>query len=129
MHTARDHILPNMQDRVLQIMQLIQFCHAFKFSVTITNNFIGDDVDITKWSLACYEAIGFDVTPLTQDTNQNLFSFSTEYPIPVAFYYDRYTWAKYGKNILPSTISLEEREKLRSIQLFGIPSSNFFALI
>jgi hypothetical protein len=29
----------------------------------------------------------------------------------VAFYYDRYTWAKYGKIILPSTISLEKREK------------------
>jgi hypothetical protein len=54
--------------------------------------------------------MGFDVTPLTQDTDQNLFSFGTEYPIPVAFYYDCYTWAKYGK-ILPSTISLGEREK------------------
>jgi hypothetical protein len=92
-------------------MQLIQFCHLFKFLVTITNNFIGNDVDITKWSLAGYEAMGFDVTPLTQDTNQNLFSFGTEYPIPVAFYHDRYTWAKYGKKFLPSTISLEEREK------------------
>ncbi len=71
MLTARDHILSNMQDRVLQIMQLIQFGHSFKFLVTITNNFIGDDVDITKWSLAGYKAMGFDVTPLTQDTNQN----------------------------------------------------------
>jgi hypothetical protein len=86
-------------------------CHAFKFSVTIRNNFIGDDVDITKWSLAGYEVMGFNVTQLTQDTDQNLFSFGTEYPIPMAFYYDRYTWAKYGKFILPSTISLEEREK------------------
>ena len=85
MLTARDHILSNMQDCILQIMQLIQFCHAFKFSVTITNNFIGNDVDITKWSLAGYEAMGFNVTPLTQDTDQNLFSFGTEYPIPVAF--------------------------------------------
>jgi hypothetical protein len=78
---------------------------------TITNNFIGNDVDVTKWSLAGYEAMGFNVTPLTQDTNQNLFSFGTEYPIPVAFYYDCYTWAKYGKIIFPSTISLEERKK------------------
>jgi hypothetical protein len=100
MLTARSHILSNMQDRVLQIMQLIQFCHSFKFSVTITNNFIGDNVDITKWSLAGYKAMRFDVTPLTQDTGQNLFSFGTEYPIPVAFYYDCYTWAKYGKIIL-----------------------------
>jgi hypothetical protein len=111
MLTARDHILSNMQDRILQIMQLIHFCHAFKFLVTITNDFIGDDVGITKWYLAVYEAMGFNVTPLTQDTNQNLFSFDTEYPIPVAFYFDCYTWAKYGKIILSSTISLEEREK------------------
>ncbi len=108
---ARDCILSNMQDRVLQIMQLIQFCHAFKFLVTIMNNFIGNDVDITKWSLAGYEAMGFDVTPLTQNTNQDLFSFGTEHPIPVAFYFDHYTWAKYGKFILPSKISLEESEK------------------
>ncbi len=85
MLTARGHILSNMQDHILQIMQLIQFNHSFKFSVTITNNFIGNNVDITKWSLAGYEAMGFNVTPLTQDTNQNLFSFGTEYPIPVAF--------------------------------------------
>ncbi len=111
MLTARGHILSNMQDCVLQIMQLIQFCNSFKFLVTITNNFIGNNVDITKWSLAGYEAMGLNVTPLTQDTNQNLFSFGTEYPIPVAFYYDCYTLAKYGKIILPSSISLEEREK------------------
>jgi hypothetical protein len=55
--------------------------------------------------------MGFNVTQLTQDTNQNLFSFGTEYPISVAFYYDCYTWAKYGIIILPSTIYLEEREK------------------
>ncbi len=81
-------------------MQLIQFCHSFNFLVTITNNFIGDNVDITKWSLAGYKAMGFDVTPLTQDTDQNLFSSGTEYPIPVDFYYDCYTWAIYGKMIL-----------------------------
>jgi hypothetical protein len=129
MLTARDHILSNMQDCVRQIMQLIQFCHALKFSVTITNNFIGDNIGITKWSLAGYEAMGFDVTPLTQDTNQNLFSFGTEYPIPVVYYFDCYTWAKYGKIILPSTISLEEREKTLLNSTFGNPSSNFFALI
>jgi hypothetical protein len=100
-----------MQDCILQIMQLIQFPHELKFLVTITNNFIGDDVGITKWSVAGHEAMGFNVTPLTQDTNKNLFSFGTEYPIPVVYYFDCYTWAKYGKIILPSTISIEEREK------------------
>ncbi len=72
-------------------MQLIQFRHAFKFLVTITNNFISDNVDITKWSLAGYKAMVFNVTPLTQDTNQNLFSFGTEYPIPVG---DCQNWSK-----------------------------------
>jgi hypothetical protein len=69
MLTARDHILSNIQDCILQIMQLIQLRHAFKFLVTVTNNFIGDNVGITKWSLAGYKAMGFNVTPLTQDTN------------------------------------------------------------
>ncbi len=129
MLTARDHILSNMQDRVLQIMQLIQFCHVFRFLVTITNNFIGNNVGITKWSLAGYKAMGFDVTPLTQDTNKNLFSFGTEYPIPVAFYLT----VTHGPNMVKLSSHQQylwrKERKLCSIPLFGNPSNNFFALI
>ena len=55
MLTARNHILSNMQDRVLQVMQLIQYQNHSTFSTTITNNFIGVDVQLSKMSLNGYE--------------------------------------------------------------------------
>jgi hypothetical protein len=39
--TAQTHMLSNMQDRLLQIMQLIQYPHVSLFSTVITNEFIG----------------------------------------------------------------------------------------
>ncbi len=58
--------------------------------------------------------MGFDTTPLTQDTEQDLFTIKTYHPIPLAPYNDCYTWAKYGHHILPSTISLNLMENLQT---------------
>ena len=41
--TEQNHILTNMQDRLLQIMQLIQHPHVSSFSTVITNEFIGEN--------------------------------------------------------------------------------------
>ncbi len=38
--TARNHILSNMQDQILQIMQLIQYRISQLFSILIRNDFI-----------------------------------------------------------------------------------------
>ncbi len=38
--TAQNHIMSNMQDCLLQLMQLIQHCHMSSFSTVITNHFI-----------------------------------------------------------------------------------------
>ncbi len=48
-----------------------------------------------------YESMGFDVRSLTQDRDQEQFTITTQKPIPLAVYDDRYTWAKYGRLILP----------------------------
>ena len=85
-----------MQDRVLQLMQLIQYRNYSTFSTSITNNFIGVDVQLAKISLNGYESMGFDVRSLTQDRDQEQFTIATQTPIPLAIYDDRYTWAKYG---------------------------------
>ncbi len=42
--TASNHILLNMQDQILQIVQLIQYRISHLFSILITNNFIGEEV-------------------------------------------------------------------------------------
>ncbi len=56
--TAQNHILSNMQDRLFQIMQLIQYPHAALFSTVITNEFIGEDCYLKHHSMDGYEAMG-----------------------------------------------------------------------
>ncbi len=97
-----------MQDRVLQLMQLIQYRTYGTFSTSITNHFIGVDVQLSKISLNGYESMGFDVRSLTQDRDQEQFSITTQTPIPLVIYDDRYTWAKYGRLILPNVLKLNE---------------------
>jgi hypothetical protein len=63
MHPYRqNHIMSNMQDCLLQLMQLIQYCHVSLFSTVITNHFIGKDFYLSQYSMDGYEAMGFDVT-------------------------------------------------------------------
>ena len=44
------------------------------FSTVITNEFIGEDFYVSQHSMDGYEAMGFDVTQLTQDMEQSLFT-------------------------------------------------------
>ncbi len=50
-----------------------------------------------------FEAVGFDVTQLTQVMEQSLFTITikTNMPIPVLVYGDAFQWANYGHHILP----------------------------
>ncbi len=75
-------MLSNIQDHLLQIMQLIQYPHVSLFSTVITNEFIGEDVYLSQNSMDGYEAMRFDVTQLTQDLEQSLFTIKTSMPIP-----------------------------------------------
>ncbi len=65
--TSQNHIMSNMQDCLLQLMQLIQYRHVPSFSTIITNHFIGDEFYLSPNSQDGYEAMGFDVTQLTED--------------------------------------------------------------
>ncbi len=55
-------------------MQLIQYHHVSLFSTIITNHFNGEEFCLGQTSIDGYKAIGFDVTQLTQDEEQNLFT-------------------------------------------------------
>jgi hypothetical protein len=109
--TSRNHIMSNMQDRLLQIMQLIQYHHVSSFSTIITNHFIGVEFCIGQTSINGYEAMGFDVTPLTQDEEQSLFTIKTDMPIPMLVYGDSFQWEKYGHHILPPSLNLTRLNK------------------
>ncbi len=84
--TAQNHIMSNMQDRWLQLMQLIQYPYVSVFSTVIPNHFIGEDVYLSQHSMDGYEAMGFDFTQLTQDEEQSLFTIKTNMPIPMLLY-------------------------------------------
>ncbi len=60
--TSRNHMMSNMQDQLLHLVQLIQYCHASLFSTVITNDFIGEKFCLGQTSINGYEAMGFDVT-------------------------------------------------------------------
>ncbi len=65
--TSRNHIMSNMQDHLLQLMQLLQYCYASSFSIVITNEFIGEEFYPSANSVDGYEAMGFDETQLTHN--------------------------------------------------------------
>ena len=69
--------MSNMQDQLLQLVQLIQYCNVSLFSTIITNEFIGDEFILSPNSQDGYAAMGFDVTQLTQDEDQSLFTIKT----------------------------------------------------
>ncbi len=55
--------------------------------------------------------MGFDVTQLTQDEEQRLFTIKTNMPIPMLVYGDSFQWAKYGHHILPPSLDLTNHNK------------------
>jgi hypothetical protein len=66
-------MMSNMQDQLLQLVQLIQYRHVSLFSIVIANHFIGEEFCLGQTSMNGYEAMGFDVTQLTQDMEQSFF--------------------------------------------------------
>ncbi len=58
--TARNHILLNMQDRILQIVQLIQYRISHLFSMVIRNDFIGEEVILDENSVCVFKTMSED---------------------------------------------------------------------
>jgi hypothetical protein len=92
-------------------MQLIQYPHVSLFFTVITNHFIGEDFYLSQHSMDGYEAMGFDVTQLTQNVEQSLFTIKTNMPIPMLVYGNPFQCAKYGHHILPSNLDLTSHNK------------------
>jgi hypothetical protein len=59
---------------------------------------------ICQTSIDGYDAMGFDVTQLTQGEEQSLFTIKTNMPISMLVYGDSIQWAKYGHHMLPSSL-------------------------
>ncbi len=59
--TTRHHILSNMQDCLLQLLQLMQFWKTESYFLSLTNTVIGSDVKINQDSIHGYMGFGFDM--------------------------------------------------------------------
>jgi hypothetical protein len=106
--------MSNMQDWLL----LIQYPHMSSFSTVITNHYIGEDFYLSQHSMDGYDAMRYDVTQLTQDVEQSLFTIKTNMTIPMLVYGDSFQWAKYGHHILPSNLDLMSHNKTGLHQTF-----------
>jgi hypothetical protein len=100
-----------MQDRILQIVQLIQYRISQLFSMVICDNFIGEEVTLDENSVCGYKMMGFKT--MGEDEESKIFSLRLEVPIQFSVFGDSYSWAKYGHHILPSIWSISSREKVQ----------------
>jgi hypothetical protein len=100
-----------MKDQILQIVQLIQYRISHLSSILITNNFIGEEVTFDENSVCGYKMMGFNT--LKEGEESKIFSLRLELPIPFSVFGDSYSWAKYGHHILPSNLSLSNREEVK----------------
>ena len=85
--------------------------YVSSFSTIIANEFIGEIFYPSQHSLNGYEAMGFDVSQLTQDEEPSLFTLNINKPIPMLVYGDSFQWEKYGHHILPSSLDLTSNNK------------------
>jgi hypothetical protein len=108
--TARHHILSNMLDCLLQLIQSNQKMLGLTGLLILTNSHLGGGISLGPWSQKACEAMGFDTETLTQDWEvMGICSFGIEANkiIPLVWHGDSYSWAKYGHHILHSSFSGE----------------------
>ncbi len=82
--TTRHHILSNMQDHLMQLLQLMQFWKVESFAVSLTNRVIGLDVKINQDSIDGYEGMGFDMSTFNEDGSGDLYTIGISMPIRIA---------------------------------------------
>ena len=89
--TTRHHILSNMQDRLIQLLQLMQYWKNESFSLKSTNTIIGSDVKINQDSIHGYMGLGFDMSNFNEDSSGDVYTFGISMPICIVQYCDSFT--------------------------------------
>jgi hypothetical protein len=112
--TSRHHILSNMQDWLLQLLQLMQFWTTRSFSLKLTNTVIGSDVKINQDSINGNMGLGFDMSHFNEDGSDDVYTFGTCKPIRMVQYRDSFTWSKYSQLFFPNDFSNDFSEMMIS---------------
>jgi hypothetical protein len=112
--TTRHHILSNMQDWLLQLLQLMQFLKTGSFSLNLTNIVLGSEVMINQDSINGYMGFGFDMSHFNEDGLDDVNTFGTCKPIRIVQYRDSYTWSKYPQRVFPINFLNDFSERMIS---------------
>jgi hypothetical protein len=103
--TKRHHILSNMQDCLIQLLQLMQFWKTESFSLSLTNTVIDSDVKINQDSIHGYMGLGFDMSNFNEDGSDDVYTIGISMPIHMVQYRDSFTWSKYSRCLFPNDLS------------------------
>jgi hypothetical protein len=102
--TTRHHILSNMQDHLIQLLQLMKYWKNESFSLSLTNTAIGSDVKINQDSIHGYMGLGFDMSNFNEDGSGDVYTFGISMPIHMVKYRDSFTWPKYSRCLFPNDL-------------------------
>ncbi len=94
-----------MQDRLIQLLRLVQFWKTESFSLKMTNTVIGSDVKINQDSIHGYMGLGFDMSHFNEDGSDDVYTFGISMPIRMVQYRDSFTWSKYSRCLFPNDLS------------------------
>jgi hypothetical protein len=103
--TTRHNILSNMQDRLMQLLQLMQFWKTESFAISLRNKVIGSDVKIRQDSIDGYEGLGFDMSTFNEDGSGDVYTIGISMPICMVQYHDSFSWSKYCRCLFPNDLS------------------------
>ncbi len=102
--TTRHHILSNMQDHRIQLLQLMKIWKNKSFSLSLTNTVIGSDVKINPDSIHGYMGLGFDMSNFNEDGSDDVYTIGISMPICIVQYRDCFTWSKYCRHLFPNDL-------------------------
>jgi hypothetical protein len=103
--TTRHHILSNTQDRLMQLLQLMQFWKTESFAISLTNKVIGSDVKINQDSIDGYEGLVFDMSTFNEDGSGDVYTIGISMPICMVQYDDSFSWSKYCRCLFQNDLS------------------------
>jgi hypothetical protein len=83
-----------MQERLIQLLQLMQFWKTESFSLSLTNTVIGSNVKINQDSIHGYMGLGFDMSTFNEDGSDDVYTIGISMPIHMVQYCDSFTWSK-----------------------------------
>jgi hypothetical protein len=107
--TTKHHILSNMQDCIIQLLQLMKFWKTESFSLSLTNTVIGSDVKTNQDSIHGYMGLGFDMSNFNEDGSDDVYTFGISMPIHMFQYHDSFSWSNYSRRLFPNDLSRMNR--------------------